>query len=112
LPRESLEHKYWVRRAADYYQQQGYEIDFEYAVKGNGTIDFKAGKPGQQIGVEVETGKSNTLTNLKNAAKAPIDKLVFVATSPSAVSVCQKVIEKAGQNNSCPVELLTWLDIS
>lgn len=112
LPRESLEHKYWVRKAADHYQNQGYEIDFEYAVKGNGTIDFRAKKPGQQIAVEVETGKSDPLTNLKNAAKAQIDKLVFVATSPSAVEVCRKIIEKAGSDIACPVELLNWLDIS
>jgi len=110
--RESLEHRYWVKKAADYYKGKGYEIHFEYVVKDNGMIDILAQKPGEKIAVEVETGKSAPLTNLKNAAKAQIDKLVFVATSPSAVSVCQKVVQKAGKSISSPVEMLTWLDVS
>jgi hypothetical protein len=112
LSRESLEHRYWVRKTADYYKKQGYEIAFEYAVKDNGKIDILAEKPGQRIAIEVETGKSAPLTNLINAAKASVDRFVFVATSPVAVSVCKEVIEKAKDNISCPAELLTWLDIS
>jgi hypothetical protein len=112
LPRESLEHRYWIWQTADYYKKQGYEITFEYAVKDNGKIDILAERPGWRIAVEVETGKSAPLDNLKNAAKASIDKFVFVATSPMAVSVCQKVIEQAKGNISCQIELLTWLDIS
>lgn len=108
---ESLEHRYWVGLAANYYKEQGYEIDFEYAVKGNGMIDILAKKSGKQIAIEIETGKSNILVNLKNAIKAPVDKLVFIATSPAAVSTCQNIIEKA-EKVSVPVELLTWLDIS
>jgi hypothetical protein len=110
--RESLEHRYWVKKAADYYKRKGYEISFEYVVKDNGMIDILTKRPGEQIAVEVETGKSAPLTNLKNAVKAKVDKLVFVATSPSAVSVCQKVVEKTGKSVSFTVELLTWLDVS
>ena len=92
---ESLEHRYWVDQAAKYYENQGFTVTLEYAVKGNGHVDIMAKKPGKRMVIEVETGKSDIMKNLKNAAKADIDKLVFVATSPSAVSACQKVIEKA-----------------
>ncbi len=112
LPREILEHRYWVKKTADYYAKQGYEIIFEYAVKGNGKIDILAQRPGVRIAVEVETGKSAPLDNLKNASKASIDKFVFIATSPMAISVCQKVIEQAKESILFQVELLNWLDIS
>lgn len=112
LPRESLEHKYWVKRTAEYYKQQGYEITFEYAIRNNGKIDILAHKPGHIIAVEVETGKSDSLTNLTNAAKASVDKFVFMATSPAAVSICIRTIEQAKGKISCQVELLSWLDIS
>jgi hypothetical protein len=112
LPRESLEHRYWVWQTAAYYKKQGYEITFEYAVKGNGKIDVLAESPGQRIAIEIETGKSSPLDNLKNAKKAEIDKFVFIATSPSAVSICLKVIEQTKGSITYPVELLTWLDIS
>lgn len=110
--RESLQHRYWVKRAAEYYKTKSYEIVFEYPVKGNGKIDILAQKADEKIAIEVETGKSSPLANLKNAAKAKVDKLVFVATSPSAVSVCQKVVQKTEKPVSFPVELLTWLDVS
>jgi len=112
FPRESLEHRYWVWQTADYYKRQGYEIIFEYAVKGNGKIDILAKRPGVRIAVEVETGKSAPLDNLKNANKASIDKFVFVATSPSAVSICKNIIEQTKDSIPYPVELLSWLDIS
>lgn len=112
LARESLEHRYWVWQAAAYYKKQGYEITFEYAVKGNGKIDILAEKPGERIAIEIETGKSSPLDNLKNAKKASIDKFIFVSTSPAAVSICLKVIEQSKGSITYPVELLTWLDIS
>lgn len=109
---ESLEHRYWVRKTADYYKKQGYETTLEYAVKGNGKIDILAEKPGQKIAIEVETGKSAPLANLINADKAAVDKFVFVAVLPMAVSVCQKAIDETKNKITCPVELLSWLDIS
>jgi energy-coupling factor transporter ATP-binding protein EcfA2 len=112
LPRDSLEHRYWIEKAAEYYKKHGYEITFEYAVKGNGKIDIFAEKLGQKIAVEVETGKSEPATNLENAGKASIDKFVFIATSPAAASICQKIIDEAKNNIPFTVELLTWLDFS
>lgn len=109
---ESLEHRYWIRKTADYYKSQGYQITLEYAVKGNGKIDILAEKPEQKIAVEVETGKSAPLANLLNAAKAGVDKFIFVAVSPVATSACQRAIEDAKGKIGCSVELLTWLDIS
>lgn len=57
--RESLEHKFWVGKAAQHFENKGYEITREHAVKGNGAIDILATRPGQKVAVEVETGKSD-----------------------------------------------------
>ncbi len=35
----------------------------------------------------------------------------ILATSPSVVGICQKVMD-SGEKTAPPVELLTWLDIS
>ena len=42
--RESLEHRYWVRQTARYYEGQGYHTTCEHPVKGNGAIDLLAQK--------------------------------------------------------------------
>jgi energy-coupling factor transporter ATP-binding protein EcfA2 len=109
MQRESLEHRYWVEQTAKYYEKQGYMITREYAVDGNGQIDLFAEKDSEKIAIEVETGKSNTLANFKNAFKAKIDKLVFVATNSQAAMICKTASEK---DASGQVEILTWLDIS
>jgi len=110
--RESLEHSFWVNRAARYFEKKSYDVACEHPVKGNGAIDILAQRPGERIAVEVETGKSNVKTNLNKVRNAGFDQIVLVATSPAAVSACQKAIDSVERDGSFRIEQLTWLDIS
>ena len=111
-PRESLEHAFWINRAAKYFQAKGYEISHEHPVKGNGAIDLLAEKSGQRIAVEVETGKSNIKANLAKIKNAGFDRIVLVATSPAAVTACQKAVDSTESNQSPQVEQFTWFELS
>jgi len=111
-PRESLEHAFWVHRAAKYFQIKGYDISCEHPVKGNGAIDLLAEGKGQKVAVEVETGKSNIKGNLAKIKKAGFDRIVLVATSPAAVTACQKAVDSTERNQSPQIEQLTWFDLS
>jgi len=112
LPRESLEHAFWVNRAAKHFQAKGYEISREHPVKGNGAIDLLVEKPGQRIAVEVETGKSNIKANLAKIKNAGFDRIVLVATSSAAVTACQKAVDSTERDQSPQVEQFTWFDLS
>lgn len=107
-PRVSLEHRYWAGRAADMFADRGFEVTHEYAVQGNGTVDVLAERPGERIAIEIETGKSDIANNIAKLAPAGFDRIILVATSPTAVTACQAAIAKADAD----VELLTWLDLS
>jgi hypothetical protein len=110
-PRKSLEHMFWVERTARHFEKQGYEVQREHSVKGNGAVDILATRPGEQVAVEIETGKSNTRENLDEIADADFDRIVLVATSSEASEACQKaMVDVTG--GGPPVQLLTWLDIS
>ena len=111
VPQESLEHRYWIRQTAKYFEKRGYDITCGHPVQGNGAVDILAQRPGERTAVEVETGKSNIKTNLAKTKSAGFDRIVFVATSPTAVSACQKAIETIGGDKIPEVELKTWLDI-
>jgi Holliday junction resolvase-like predicted endonuclease len=111
-PRESLEHAFWVSRAARYFQTKGYDVSHEHPVKGNGAIDLLAEGKGQRIAVEVETGKSNIKGNLSKIKKAGFDRIILVATSPTAVTACQKAVDSTERNQSPQIEQLTWFDLS
>jgi len=108
--RESLEHRYWVRKAANQFEKKGYEITMEHRIEGNGAVDILAERPGERVAIEVETGKSDIRTNLSNVQKGSFDRVVLVATCPSAVTQCQKAMND--MSTTARVELLTWLDIS
>lgn len=110
--RESLEHRFWVRQTAHWFEGQGYEVVFEHSVKGNGAIDILATKPGEKVAVEVETGKSDVKENIAKIRHAGFDRIVLLATSPTAIGVCQRVLDSIDKTSSPPVELLSWLDIS
>jgi len=91
-PRESLEHRYWVKKADAYFRQQGYEITREHVIHGNGAIDLLAEKPSGRIAVEVETGKSDIAENLAKLRRAGFDRIVVIATTPAAVTACTRIV--------------------
>jgi hypothetical protein len=107
--RESLEHRYWVKRTAQYFEGRGYEVTQEYQIKGNGAIDLVAERPGERIAVEVETGKSDITANLSKTHGAGFDSVTVVATSPAAVAACQRAI--GNLQDPTQVSLLTWLGL-
>ncbi|MCK4342537.1 MAG: DUF87 domain-containing protein [Phycisphaerae bacterium] len=111
-PRTSLEHAYWAAKSAKHFERKGYDVSHEYSVKGNGTIDLLAERPGERVAVEVETGKSDVAGNLAKLRGKGFDRIVMVATSSVAVSVCEKAINERGRDSHVSAELLTWLDIS
>ncbi|MGB2987954.1 MAG: hypothetical protein WBE26_18960 [Phycisphaerae bacterium] len=111
-PRTSVEHSYWVRKASEYFQDRGYEVTQEFAVDGNGVIDLLAERPGERLSIEIETGKSNIPENIKKLRRADFDRVILVATSPAAVTACQKAVDAVGRGVKPAVELLTWLDVS
>ena len=109
-PRESLEHMFWVKKTAEYFEKKSYDVACEHPVKGNGAIDILAQRPGEQIAVEVETGKSNVKENLLKIKNAGFDRVILVATSPAAAVACRKVVASLDWGKS-RIEELTWLDL-
>ena len=111
-PRTSLEHAYWALNAAEHFERKGYEVLHEYAVKGNGTIDLLAERPGERVAVEIETGKSDIKGNLTKLRGCEFDQIVVIGTSPTAVTACQRAMDTIQDSEAQTVKLLTWLDIS
>ena len=107
--RESLEHRYWVNKTADFFGKKGFDVTREHVIKGNGAIDLLAERPGERVGIEVETGKSDIKANIKNLHKAEFDRIIVIATSPAAVAACGRAGVDTEENT---LQLLTWLDVS
>ena len=106
--RPGLEHRYWARKVAQRFADDGYETSFEHALNGGGAVDILAERPGERIAIEIETGKSDIKKNVEKLRGAGFDRIVFVATSPSAVAACQLALTTCKAESA---ELMTWLDV-
>ncbi len=111
VPRASLEHQYWVMKVSEQFEKQGYEVTTEHPIPGDGAVDLLGERPGERVAIEVETGKSDIKENLVKLQGAGFDRVLFVATSPAAVSACHRAIEAADPGKDPSVELMTWLDV-
>jgi energy-coupling factor transporter ATP-binding protein EcfA2 len=111
-PRASVEHAFWVQRAAAYFEKRGFDMKAEHPVPGDGTIDLLAERPGERVAIEIETGKSDVAGNISKLQGKGFDRLVMVGTSPAGAAKCQSALAQCDPDAALPAELLTWLDLS
>lgn len=67
---ESFEHGFAKTKVAEHYRAKGYKVTMEYKLPGGRSVDVVAEKNGKQIAIEVETGKSDALYNIKKDLEA------------------------------------------
>ncbi len=84
----------------------------ELAVAGNGIVDVVAERANERLAIEIETGKSDIRINIEKSQQKGFDRVILIATAPSAVSACQRALETVPVGIRQTVELLTWLDVS
>lgn len=82
-----LEHEYWKNRIARHLREFGYRVIEEYPIGGGRTIDLVAEKDKERIAIEIETGKSDAVHNMRRAMEAGFMKVICAALN-------HKVMEK------------------
>lgn len=65
----SFEHLYWKYRLCAWFKREGFQVEMEVDLRQNRAIDLVVAKGGQQVGVEVETGKNTNEQILRNIQK-------------------------------------------
>ncbi len=93
--RASLQHEYWKRYWAAKLEDDGYSVEMEAPCSG-GYADILATKGNERIAVEVETGKSDIVANVKRALVGKVDRVIVVATDEAALRVVEKRLGVAG----------------
>jgi hypothetical protein len=90
----SWEHEYWKYRVGEYYRKKGYKVTFEYKIGDRKSVDVVAEKDANRIAIEIETGKSDSIYNIKKDLEAEFDEVVCVCLSDEIVSdISSKLIK-------------------
>lgn len=73
-----LEHGYWVQKMARFLREQGFAVQVEKALGKGKSVDLEARRDGRKIAIEVETGKSDAISNIRKDLVAGYDHILLV----------------------------------
>jgi hypothetical protein len=91
----SIVHEYWKRFYAQRFREQGYQVEFEVPQQ-SGRVDVVAKNDSEKIAIEIETGKSDFVRNVRQSLAAKYDKILIVATDKSAFRKIERGLAQAG----------------
>lgn len=91
---ESLAHEYWKREYARWFRQRGWSTRVEASRRG-GRVDVLATREAASVAVEVETGASDVVGNVRNCLFSRFGNVVVVATDEAALSVVERQLARA-----------------
>ena len=72
-----LIHEFWRDKVKRYYKKLGYEVTAERKLNGERT-DLAAAKGEERIAIEIETGNSNAIGNIKKCLDAGFSTVISV----------------------------------
>jgi hypothetical protein len=91
----SIVHNYWQNFYAQRFSEQGYQVSVEVP-RISGRVDVVARKDKEKIAVEVETGLSDFLRNIRQDLAVRYSQIIVVATDKSAFEKIEKTLAKEG----------------
>ncbi len=77
-----VEHQYWQYKVAQHFQYKGYKVTENYPIGNGKEIDIVVGKENQKIAIEIETGKSDILGNLKKCLSLDFNAIICLLLAP------------------------------
>ncbi len=93
--RGSILHEYWKNFYAQRFRDEGYKVILE-APRNSGNVDVLAVKDGKRIAIEIETGKSDILQNVRQNLLSGFENILIVATDIQAFKKVETELAKAG----------------
>ena len=92
---ESPVHQYWKDHYCRLYAGQGYRVTWE-APRGRGRTDVLAERASESVAIEIETGKSDAVHNVRQDLLAGFGRVLVVATNEMAFRQIERQLAKAG----------------
>ena len=90
------EHGYWVKEMTGLLRRQGFAVQAEKALGMGKAVDLEARRDDQKIAIEVETGKSDVIGNIRKDLEAGFDKVMVVCLEDGLKS---KILDKMKELN-------------
>jgi hypothetical protein len=102
----SWEHEYWKYRIGMYYRKKGFDVTYEYRIGEGKSVDVVAEKDGRKIAIEMETGKSDYLYNIKKNLDYGFDEIIVAALNKATRERIVSELKDAGQGKEKRIEVV------
>ena len=106
----SFEHEYWKYKIAGIYRKKGYKVTLEYSIGDGKKVDIVAEKDGKRIAIEIETGKSDSIYNIRKDLEASFDEVVSIFLMKNIKDTILLQLKKSGLDKEEMVKLLDLTD--
>lgn len=95
-PRQNtgIVHEFWRYHAIRRLESEGYTVEREVRIPGDGFVDLVATKGTERLAVEIETGLSDTGKNIRKTLSGDFTGLIVVCTTPEAQRKTDVALEK------------------
>ena len=93
---ESIAHEFWKRRCAERYRKQGYAVRVESPRPTGGRVDLLATRASKSIAIEIETGKSKPVSNVRLNLLAGYREVHVIAVDGAAFTKVERELGAAG----------------
>ena len=94
LRQGGITHEYWKMKYAEKFRQIGYQVQLETPIGEGRSVDFTAKKNNFKIAVEIETGKSDILANIKKCLSAKFDRIILVGTNEKSEEKIRQILKE------------------
>jgi Helicase HerA, central domain len=84
-----VEHEYWKWIVSKHFRDKGYLVETDQKIINGFAVDILVSKRKERIAIEIETGKSDYILNLKNAVRKKFTRILSLATKPQTLATIQ-----------------------
>ncbi|MFC1718473.1 hypothetical protein ACFL6S_32760, partial [Candidatus Poribacteria bacterium] len=78
-------HRFWIGKIAQLLEEKGYYVKTEHPIGAGRTIDIAAFMDDWKVAVEVETGSSDVVSNVRKALAAEFHRVISVLPDKTSV---------------------------
>lgn len=106
-----MEHGYWVKEIKSLLRAQGFAVQVERKLGMGKSVDLEARREGKKIAIEVETGKSDVVSNIRKDIEAGYDRIVVVCLEEGLKTkiICQ--INKLNQDGKDRITVVNLKEV-
>jgi hypothetical protein len=107
----SWDHEYWKYKIGMHYRKKGYKATFEYKIGEGKSVDVMAEKDGRRIAIEIETGKSDYVYNVKKNLDYGFEEIIVAALDREIKEKILSGLKESGLDSDERIKVAEIADI-